>query len=140
MDTYNDDDAMSVGDVRVIGGTSEFGDESQLSIRQYLDSSDTESNLQIQRMDSNNSDTSIILNDLKRNASQWDTGSEYTDSSILMIDDAGSNLGSMISETTIKKGDSNYKGINKLKLPSTRGGRRRLMSNGGSSTNIINDD
>jgi len=86
-------------------------------------------------MQSNESDTSIVFNNMKRSQSNWDTGSQYTDSSVLMMEDTDSNLGSIISETTIKQADSSRH----LQLPSVIRVKSQMQSIGGSSTNIIDD-
>ncbi len=94
------------GIIRIGGGGSEYSrDQSFLSIRQY-ESSDGDS-----RQDS---DSSMAMTDIKRNNSNWDATSDYSDGNIIQIGgDANSSFqSSAMSETSIRQiGASQHKGF-----------------------------
>jgi hypothetical protein len=65
-DNDNNDDTMSTGDVFVMGGQSDYDDQSEMSIRKYEDdSSDGGSNLNVMRIGGSNND----------GGSDWDASS-----------------------------------------------------------------
>ncbi|CDW84028.1 UNKNOWN [Stylonychia lemnae] len=137
---YIDDDLSDGSRIIKIGGQSEYSqDQSFLSIRQF-ESQDGDS--QIYR---NDSDSSMNMTDIKRNQSNWDAGSMYSDGNIINMGGDGdtSFQSNAMSETTIKNigGQQSFRQKNKMGGKKRIGGMRsRVQSSVGGSSHVIVDD